>query len=1232
MKGLFIQIAILVSLTAHGTKVTEQQALQKAQQFMPGKQFATTNMRRANMTGLPNGDQPYYIFNAKQQGGFVIVSSDDRTEAILGYSTQGTFDPDNMPDNLRWWLEEYASQLKTIDSHQMTPAPRRAAVDTKPAIKPLIKTQWGQGGPYHSMTPTSNSSNGSYHYSTGCVATALAQVMNYWQWPKDCPAIPAYTTLTQHLQFDELPATTFKWDLMKEKYDYSESSDSALAVAELMRYVGQAMNMDYGSEGGSASHIAVSVMINKLGYSCNMKPVYRNDFTATEWDNLIYQELAASRPVLYSGNSEKGGHQFICDGYDGNGLYHINWGWDGSCDGYFVLSLSNPYEEGIGADEGRGYYDSSQEAHIGTQPATADETEIPSFRMSTGKLSDATYSRLSSDSDFKSVSTKGSWLHARYFYVPITTYPIELAWAIWKEGEIIKVSDTIKEVVIDNRDTPNTSKTYQGPEAIDFGAGLTDGHYRLMLVWRPQGETDWNTVPVKSAIHAEIAGNTLNVRGSNVSPFYPFAKDATYTVEKVTFSGEMAEGTQNRVSVILTNTCDEPQPRVFFWMNVNDEWQRLGRAVGSVDPGETGRVNIDFVQEIPGDHDVKITSDANGNNVMWQSTITIIEYLKKALDEVVYYMNPVTKEAKVFGSSTKELSNIVIPSNVEFGDYEYPVTRICRNAFSNCIQLKSVFISEGVKSIEEEAFYCCFKLEELSLPSTLENLAEKAFYRCGLNTIISKMQDPCHITSNVFQKFGNINGKLVDVFSTATLYIPIGAKEAYLQAEGWNQFPEIYEGEPRENAVGDITFRYVTGEDFADIVKADLDALNGKDLVIPSTILINGKNYHVKKIEDNVFYGAKIKSLTIEPGLEEIGTLAFNQCKSLENVVIPEGVKVIDSKAFHYCSNIEKLHLPSTLVYLGEKAFYGCKGIKVIISRMQHPCSITTDVFQYVEYIDNAPEYKFTTASLFVPESSKDVYRQAEGWNQFQSILEGEMREFTINELTYRYATGEDFADVVKTGFDSFKNKDLVIPAFIKDNDKTLRVRKIEEEAFKMVLIKSLTIEPGLEEIGKSAFYLCNLTAVVIPEGVKTINEWAFQNCYYLETVTLPSTLENLSKYAFFNCMRLKTVTNMSKQPFPISPTVFQYSTEVDGKSTYVFTTATLHVPEGTQELYRQAEGWNQFQTIATFGTGICKPTLSDEQSIQRIYSPCGDQTEHLQKGLNIVIMDDGTTKKVLVR
>ena len=234
-KLLLLIIASLATLTMNAGEVTEQQALQKAQQFMKGKKFKQTNLRRAASTA----SNAYYVFNVENNGGFVLVSGNDCTDAILGYSYNGNLTMEKLPESIKAWLAYYEESITMLSQQQDAEPMRRAS---KAAIEPLIKTHWSQRAPYNLQCPN----DGGEQCVTGCVATALAQVMYYYKWPRSATgAIPTYTTSTKGIVLNELSPTTFKWDLMRETYGSSETGESAEAVAELMRYCGQINEMDY---------------------------------------------------------------------------------------------------------------------------------------------------------------------------------------------------------------------------------------------------------------------------------------------------------------------------------------------------------------------------------------------------------------------------------------------------------------------------------------------------------------------------------------------------------------------------------------------------------------------------------------------------------------------------------------------------------------------------------------------------------------------------------------------------------------------------------------------------------------------------------------------------------------------------------------------------------------------------------------------------------------------------
>ncbi len=359
--------------------VTPQQALQQAQKFLQqtpsGMKRSQAEVPQLKMAGRISG---LYVFNAEQNQGYVIVSNDDRTAPILGYSETGTLDPDNMPCNMRAWLQGYADEIAWLNEHniQLTgiaTLPRRTPSAVKAPIAPLVKTHWNQGSPYNDNCPEYTSGEKSV---TGCVATAMAQAMYYHQFANMTGEIPGYTTGSYGINVAALPAVDFDWANMQLEYTGSETDEQKAAVALLMQYCGAAVEMDYGPESGASLSIIANVLKNYFGYNATTQTAARSVYSYAEWIEIIYHELKQKRPVLYGGQSSGGGHEFVCDGYQGEDFFHINWGWSGISDNYFKLSALDPDQQGIGGSTSTDGYYYGQVAVIGLQKPSDEGTVL----------------------------------------------------------------------------------------------------------------------------------------------------------------------------------------------------------------------------------------------------------------------------------------------------------------------------------------------------------------------------------------------------------------------------------------------------------------------------------------------------------------------------------------------------------------------------------------------------------------------------------------------------------------------------------------------------------------------------------------------------------------------------------------------------------------------------------------------------------------------------------------
>ena len=358
-----------IVLSADAESLTPVQALVIAEQFVqshqplraPSQQAADQSLSLAHEAAIA-GVPDYYVFNRGTDGGYIVVAADDAVLPVLGYSDSGTFCYDSLPDNARWWLGQLQREVQYARS--IGASPRQMPMLTT-SVPPIMKTVWDQGAPYNNNCPTFN--GGRSRAVTGCVATAVAQIMKVHNWPP-----VGEGSVTYDCNVNGEPATTlsadfsqihFSWGLMRDNYSMGRSSDAQKqAVADLMSAVGIATEMMYGASSGAHSIKAFNALRDNFRYDRGMSFRLRDFMPLDQWEQLIRDELDAGRPIYYAGQSNSGGHAFVIDGYNRDNLFHLNWGWGGRSDGYFAVSALNPSATG-----GAGY-NSGQEAIMGIQP------------------------------------------------------------------------------------------------------------------------------------------------------------------------------------------------------------------------------------------------------------------------------------------------------------------------------------------------------------------------------------------------------------------------------------------------------------------------------------------------------------------------------------------------------------------------------------------------------------------------------------------------------------------------------------------------------------------------------------------------------------------------------------------------------------------------------------------------------------------------------------------------
>lgn len=367
---LILSLVALTCGSAGARSLTPSEALARA---MNSGDNGSSTQHRAPSRAIPmmtvgSAETPaLYVFDQGSEG-YLIVSADDVAAPVLGYSDTGTFDPDSIPDNLRWWLGQYQSQIEAAVRDNAGEYSKVSRAERAP-IEPLLKSTWDQGAPYNNYAPSILGQR----TVTGCVATAMAQVMYYHKWPEKFNALFDYewTAGKTTLKWSA-PNVQLDWANMLPSYkNVSYTPSQGNAVANLMKACGYSVNMNYNisSKGGSGavSSLVAGALANYFKYDKGVYNAYRPFYTLTEWENLIYDNLTNVGPVVYSGDNDTSGHCFVCDGYSKDGYFHFNWGWSGVSNGYYLLSALDPELQGIGGSTSG--FNNNQEITLGIKKA-----------------------------------------------------------------------------------------------------------------------------------------------------------------------------------------------------------------------------------------------------------------------------------------------------------------------------------------------------------------------------------------------------------------------------------------------------------------------------------------------------------------------------------------------------------------------------------------------------------------------------------------------------------------------------------------------------------------------------------------------------------------------------------------------------------------------------------------------------------------------------------------------
>ncbi len=360
----------MVVMSSSAREISESEALRIAQGFMGEK---VEQQRAAGRIDLQlstaytarsvENENVLYVFNRGENEGFIIVSGDDAVEQpVLGYSDCGSFDYEMMPDGLQWWIGEYANEIALSRRFAASDVSEIRQSLFNKNVGPLVEARWSQDAPYNNMCPEYS---GTTRSATGCVATAMAQIMYHHKYPTNGVGSKNVQNGAT-IETIDFANTTYEWDVMTPLYSSLSTEAECNAVATLMYHVGRSVDMMYGAASGAVSAEAAPALARYFNYDKSIVHRDRNYYTIDEWERFIIDDIDNGRPIMYHGQSNDGGHAFVLDGYNSDGYVHINWGWNGMSNGYFLLHALTPEKQGIGGFSGG--YNSGQGAIFGIQP------------------------------------------------------------------------------------------------------------------------------------------------------------------------------------------------------------------------------------------------------------------------------------------------------------------------------------------------------------------------------------------------------------------------------------------------------------------------------------------------------------------------------------------------------------------------------------------------------------------------------------------------------------------------------------------------------------------------------------------------------------------------------------------------------------------------------------------------------------------------------------------------
>lgn len=943
MRNLFtasVFALLFIGLPANAQKRSSAEAAKVATGFFHAEEVDAMQMkeeegsRRLQKKVMDNTSDAYYMFRNKEDNRLVVISGDQRMQSILGY-TDNAIEDNMMPDGLAELLTTYKRQYAALSPDCQTECKSNLNKGER-----LLKTpDWGQWAPFNLRTPLS--------YPTGCAATAMSIVMRYHQWP-----VMGQGSKT-HIWKDSVMTANFEhtrydWDNMPMSYD-SYTKAQAEAVSLLMRHAGIAVEMYYAAESsGARQSLVPGALTQYFRYAATTRLVSAADYDAATWEKMMRSEIDADRPVIYTGESTmgRGSHGFVLDGYRDN-LFHFNFGWNGSGNGYFAISAFSSTSTAF-------EFANQQQAVIGIKPLREDNC-APLTLECEGKY-EGFYSDLTTLTANTSASIHLSSLTA------LRQWNGKLRW------ELCDAEGNVKEAF----DSKTVSINGGNSQPIDFSFApsttATKGSY-LRLMACENGKEEWTfvlnakgqevrmdayerKVPVVEII-SDMENATLNdqnqgnvcfegkpLLGSTYTYNIAWKSSTVKNIVQQRFCGE-AYWQKSDKSVMLTADTLYIKAKAYERSQLVQECQ-----VNVEKPGQLEATLLKATPDADAVESLTITGSLDDNDLAYLSTLQTLKKLN---------LENATIQQGLFGAPFKDFS-----------------------------RLETCELPRSLKQIGSETFKGCALLKTISLPVSLQATGNDILSGCQKMTdIYVRPSSPDCVATDAFRGLPNPQ--------EVCIHVQQGLSDVFRSNAKWSMFSRITDdlpALPKRFACDGIEYRAIYQGDgnFAEVTIPSGEMYSGA-IVIPATVTYQDVEYVVSGFDQtdglSPFVGNPfITSLDLQLHVDTLRRMQFMGCTQLASLSLPSTLRYIEDECFRNCPMLTQISLPASLEALGDNAFCGCQFLTDIYCyAMVPPAGSEADNYPFAQC---RPQ----NVMLHVPSGTENLYRTTGFWTRFSNVTD----------------------------------------------------------------------------------------------------------------------------------------------------------------------------------------------------------------------------------------------------